>query len=103
MAARRRSVPARSIRYVEIADTLRKRIAKGRYSGVTVLPSESELSEEFAASRVTIRRALETLRDEEIVHAGCHVDEQVATDDALPGKIRSPRFREVVAGHEPLG
>jgi len=67
MAARRRSVPARSIRYVEIADTLRKRIAKGRYSGVTVLPSESELSEEFAASRVTIRRALETLRDEGLV------------------------------------
>jgi GntR family transcriptional regulator len=33
------------------------------------LPSESELGSEFAASRVTIRRALETLRDQGLVDA----------------------------------
>ena len=55
----------RTIRYQEIADTLRARlhtIGPGH-----VLPSESELSTEFEVSRVTIRRALETLRDEGIV------------------------------------
>ena len=55
----------RTIRYQEIADTLRARlhtIGPGH-----VLPSESELSAEFDVSRVTIRRALETLRDEGIV------------------------------------
>ncbi len=55
----------RTIRYQEIADTLRGRlndIGPGH-----VLPSESELSAEFSVSRVTIRRALETLRDEGIV------------------------------------
>ncbi len=57
----------RTIRYQEIADELR-----GRLSSVgvgRVLPSESELSAEFEVSRVTIRRALEILRDEGKVDA----------------------------------
>ena len=57
----------RRIRYQEIAESLRVRI--GGLAGGTVLPSESELSAEFAASRVTVRRALETLRDEGVVAA----------------------------------
>lgn len=57
----------RTIRYREIADELRGRLTSvgvGR-----VLPSESELSTEFDVSRVTIRRALEILRDEGLVDA----------------------------------
>jgi len=57
----------RTIRYQEIADELRGRLTSvgvGR-----VLPSESELSAEFGVSRVTIRRALEILRDEGLVDA----------------------------------
>jgi len=57
----------RTIRYQEIADELRNRLMSvgvGR-----VLPSESELSAEFKVSRVTIRRALEILRDEGLVDA----------------------------------
>ncbi len=57
----------RTIRYQEIADELRGRLTSvgvGR-----VLPSESELSAEFGVSRVTIRRALEILRDEGVVDA----------------------------------
>ncbi|HQZ33023.1 MAG TPA: GntR family transcriptional regulator [Ilumatobacteraceae bacterium] len=57
----------RTIRYQEIADELRGRLTSvgvGR-----VLPSESELSTEFQVSRVTIRRALEILRDEGLVDA----------------------------------
>jgi GntR family transcriptional regulator len=57
----------RTIRYHVIAGKLRSRIAAGRYARNSVLPSESELSEEFGASRVTVRRALELLRDEGIV------------------------------------
>jgi GntR family transcriptional regulator len=52
------------VRYLSIAETLRARIAEGA-SGA--LPSEAELGEEFGASRVTIRRALETLRDQGLV------------------------------------
>lgn len=62
MAARKRT-----IRYQEIAASLRARINSGRYVNTTVLPSESDMSKEFGASRVTIRRALELLRDEKLV------------------------------------
>lgn len=55
----------RTIRYQEIANTLRERVvAEGPGH---VLPSESDLSAEFEVSRVTVRRALETLRDEGVL------------------------------------
>ena len=57
----------RRIRYQEIADVLRERVRSA--SAGSVLPSESELSTEFAASRVTVRRALETIRDEGLIAA----------------------------------
>lgn len=57
----------RVIRYQEIADSLRARIAT---SGAgTLLPSEAELSSEFRVSRVTIRRALEVLREAGLVES----------------------------------
>jgi GntR family transcriptional regulator len=57
----------RQIRYQEIADELRRRLRSA--SAGSVLPSESELSTEFEASRVTVRRALETIRDEGLIAA----------------------------------
>lgn len=45
------------------------RVQDGTYGAGRLLPSESELGAEFAASRVTIRRALETLRDDGLVAA----------------------------------
>jgi len=57
----------RSIRYQEIADELRERVRSA--SAGSVLPSESELSAEFAASRVTVRRALELVRDDGLIAA----------------------------------
>jgi GntR family transcriptional regulator len=59
----------RTIRYQQIADALRDRVDQGRYAAGRLLPSEAELSAEFDASRVTIRRALETLRDDGLVDA----------------------------------
>jgi GntR family transcriptional regulator len=57
----------RTIRYQEIANTLRDRVHD--VGAGHVLPSESELSGEFEVSRVTVRRALETLRDEGLVES----------------------------------
>lgn len=59
----------RTIRYHRIAEELRARIQSGEYSTGRVLPSESELSGEFGVSRVTVRKALEMLRDEGLVDA----------------------------------
>jgi GntR family transcriptional regulator len=59
----------RSIRYHEIASTLRDRIQSGVIVSGGMLPSESTLSGEFGVSRVTVRRALEVLREEGAVDA----------------------------------
>jgi GntR family transcriptional regulator len=57
----------RTIRYQEIAHTLRQRVL---HEGPGhVLPSESELSSEFGVSRVTVRRALERLRDDGVIES----------------------------------
>ncbi len=57
----------RQTRYQAIADELRSRIASGEFVAGRLLPSESELSVAYDASRVTVRRALELLRDEDLV------------------------------------
>lgn len=59
----------RTIRYQQIADSVRRRVEEGHYAPGRVLPSESELSAQFDASRVTVRRALETLRDDGLIAA----------------------------------
>lgn len=50
------------MRYREIADDLRGRLAAGELVAGRLLPSEAELSRTYAVSRVTVRRALEHLR-----------------------------------------
>jgi GntR family transcriptional regulator len=54
----------RTIRYREIAEALRARVDAGEFAAGRLLPSEAELSAQYGASRVTVRRALERLRDE---------------------------------------
>jgi GntR family transcriptional regulator len=63
------SSPMRRLRYQVIADDLRRRLEAGDYQSGDLLPSESELSHEHAASRVTVRRALEVLRADGLVDA----------------------------------
>jgi len=57
----------RQTRYQQIADELRARVEGGEYGAGRLLPSEAELSTRFGASRVTVRRALEVLRDDGLV------------------------------------
>ncbi|MFP5254885.1 MAG: GntR family transcriptional regulator [Acidimicrobiia bacterium] len=59
----------REIRYRAIADDLRRRLRAGEFSAGRLLPSESELSGSYAASRVTVRKALELLRHDGLVDA----------------------------------
>jgi GntR family transcriptional regulator len=59
----------RTIRYRDIADRLRERVAAGEFAAGRLLPSEAELSLQYGASRVTVRRALEVLRDDGLVDA----------------------------------
>lgn len=57
----------RQTRYQTIADEVRVRLESGEFAAGRLLPSESELSGEYDASRVTVRRALEVLREEGLV------------------------------------
>ena len=59
----------REIRYRTIADDLRRRVEAGEFAAGRTLPSESELSAAYEASRVTVRRALDLLRDEGLIDA----------------------------------
>ena len=59
----------RTIRYRSIADDLRARVRVGEFARSSLLPSESELSEHYDASRVTIRRSLEVLRGEGLLES----------------------------------
>jgi GntR family transcriptional regulator len=57
----------RTPRYQLIADDLRERIRTGGFTAGRLLPSEANLSEEFSVSRVTVRRALEQLRESGLI------------------------------------
>jgi GntR family transcriptional regulator len=59
----------RELRYQTIAGDLRRRVTAGEFAAGRLLPSESELSEAYGASRVTIRKALDALRGEGLVDA----------------------------------
>jgi DNA-binding GntR family transcriptional regulator len=54
--------------YRQIADILRRRIGAGRYPPDSRIPTESELVDEFEVARSTARRAVEVLRDEELIY-----------------------------------
>jgi GntR family transcriptional regulator len=57
----------REIRYVTIADELRRQLTGGDLVAGSVLPSEADLSGSYGVSRVTVRKALEVLRREGLI------------------------------------
>lgn len=60
-------IQVRRVIYREIADRLRQDIEAGAYARGELLPSEAALGAKFDASRVTVRKGLELLRDEGLV------------------------------------
>jgi DNA-binding GntR family transcriptional regulator len=70
----------REVRYRAIADELRGRVESGELGAGRLLPSESELSRAHEVSRVTVRKALELLRDEGLIDARQGFGWFVATD-----------------------
>jgi GntR family transcriptional regulator len=52
----------------QISDWLREQIEEGSLKKNEKLPSENELSDTFEVSRVTVRRALQTLENEQLIY-----------------------------------
>lgn len=67
-------------RYRQLASELRERIALGDYGPQGALESESELAARYAVSRVTVRKALEQLRDDGLVGSRKGAGWYVASD-----------------------
>ena len=88
------------MRYLEMAETLRDRIAGGTRGA---LPSEAELGGEYGVSRVTVRRALELLREEGLVTARQGVGWFVAVDPVRQALGRVTTIEEALeaAGSTP--
>lgn len=88
------------MRYLEVAESIRSLIAAGEYGPGGVLPSEAELGRRFRASRVTVRKALDQLRDEGIVTSRRGSGWFVAAD---PLRVALGRFTTVEGALEAAG
>lgn len=53
--------------YSELKHSLIRRIVSGEYESGGLIPSENELREQYEVSRVTVRKALEEMKDEGII------------------------------------
>jgi GntR family transcriptional regulator len=85
------SVLARSPvpRYMQIADLLRQRIARGSWSAGMRVPSNEELMREFDVSRVTVRQAVDVLAREGLLEA------RQGTGTFVMGEVRDERWLRV--------
>jgi len=54
-------------RYVQLAELIRQRVAKGHWPAGSLLPSIEQLMTEFDVARVTVRQAIALLADENIL------------------------------------
>lgn len=70
----------REIRYRKIADALRSDITERVYGPGAVLPSEADLARDHDVSRVTVRKALDLLKEEGLVDSRQGFGWFVATD-----------------------
>jgi len=77
------------VRYQEIADDLRRRLVGGEFAteahgsgshNVRLLPSEADLCAAYDASRITVRRALDVLREDGLIASRRGVGWYVAAD-----------------------
>jgi GntR family transcriptional regulator len=53
--------------YVQLAESLRREIASGRYAAFDRLPSEQQLMAAYGVSRVTVRQAVALLREKRLI------------------------------------
>jgi DNA-binding GntR family transcriptional regulator len=81
--------------YVRIAAILRQRIADGRYSPGSLLPSEATLAEEFQVVRNTLRRALAELAADSLIETVAGRGRVVRAADETAGTLL--RYRQIAS------
>jgi DNA-binding GntR family transcriptional regulator len=87
--------------YQYVADHLRREILQGRYGPGQRLPTERELCEHFAASRITIRRALLILSDEMLIQRRQGDGTYVSPTPTRKIPLLSTDFSGSISAHAP--
>lgn len=80
-------------KYRQVADALRREIADGKWSPGSRLPSESELSTRFAASRNTVRSGLSQLVSEGLISSSQGLGYEVRSHEVF--KLNASRFENL--------
>jgi len=84
-------------RHEQISDWLREQIEDGTYAVDEKLPSENELCEQFDVSRITVRRALQTLENEDYIYRRQGLGSFVKEWRAAQGLVRLTDFAQDMA------
>lgn len=84
-------------RHEQISDWMRERIQQGILQPDAQLPSESQLGEQFGVSRITVRRALQTLEGEGLIYRRQGLGSFVRETRVHQGLVRLTDFAEDMA------
>lgn len=84
-------------RHSQISQWLREQIEQGNYKIDEKLPSENELAKKFDVSRVTVRRALQSLESESIIYRCQGLGSFVSDDRASHNLVKLTDFNEDMA------
>lgn len=83
--------------YIQIRDSLRRRILEGRFAVHERLPSENDMMKSFGVSRITIRQALRDLHNEGLVFSAQGKGTYVSKPKAVQNVQRLQGFGEAMA------
>lgn len=91
-------------RHKQISEWLKNQIEEGNYEIDEKLPSENELCKKFDVSRVTVRKALQTLENKGLIYRSQGLGSFVCDDRPRQSFIQLTDFEEDMrrAGLEPL-
>ncbi len=85
-------------RHTQVSDWLKERIESGEWSLDDQLPSESQLGKQFSVSRITVRRALQTLESDGLIYRRQGLGSFVGTNRVQQGLVRLTDFAEDMVG-----
>lgn len=84
-------------RHEQLSDWLRSKIEEGTYEVDDQLPSEHQLSERFGVSRITVRRALQTIENEGLIYRRQGLGSFVRDRRTRQGLVRLTDFAQDMA------
>jgi GntR family glv operon transcriptional regulator/GntR family mannosyl-D-glycerate transport/metabolism transcriptional repressor len=89
-------------KYIQIADELKQRIQQGEFTN-KMLPKEIDMQQQYSVSRVTIRKAIQILVDDELIKrvkgTGTFVNEKAIAYNAF--SLKSFTEEVTLAGKQP--